>query len=145
MSPSINFVVDGRPVSQGSMTLQPNGRVWHTKKGRGETVLGWRSRAQWYGKRAMLFAGVDKPMSGAVDVNLRAYFTMPKTTKDPEHASTELDLDKICRAAGDALSGVVIQDDRQICGWYATKAWGSPERVELVVTPRVGRQGGLEI
>lgn len=139
-SHSIAFSVEGRPVSQGSMTLQKGGKVWHTQHGKGETVLQWRKRAQAFGKMAMQRNGLRGPQPGAVDVRLRAYFKRPPTTKDPENATTQLDLDKVCRAAGDALTGVVLEDDRQVCRWDAEKDWDAEERVTLIVSWRAPLQ-----
>lgn len=46
------------------------------------------------------------------------------------------DLDKLCRAVGDALTGVVVADDRLIAGWHAWKRYSdSTEGAIIVVRP----------
>ncbi len=44
------------------------------------------------------------------------------------------DADKVQRAIGDALTGVLIQDDRLIACWVCQKHYGSPARTEITVT-----------
>jgi Holliday junction resolvase RusA-like endonuclease len=39
--------------------------------------------------------------------------------------ATTPDLDKLCRAIGDALTGVAILDDKQIAWWDVMKHYGS--------------------
>jgi len=46
------------------------------------------------------------------------------------------DLDKLQRAIGDSLSGVVIADDKQIAVWQAHKYFtADAERVEIEIQP----------
>lgn len=41
----------------------------------------------------------------------------------PHRHSSTPDLDKLCRAIGDSLTGVVFADDRQIAAWHAEKVY----------------------
>lgn len=45
------------------------------------------------------------------------------------------DTDKLERAIGDALTGVVLRDDSQIAFWKARKRYGSWARAEIRVMP----------
>ena len=40
-----------------------------------------------------------------------------------EAAPITTDCDKLCRSLGDALTGVVFADDRQIATWHAEKVY----------------------
>ena len=45
------------------------------------------------------------------------------------------DLDKLQRAIGDALAGVVIRDDAQIARWRVSKSYGQTPRAMITVIP----------
>jgi len=45
------------------------------------------------------------------------------------------DLDKLLRAVGDAITGFVVRDDRQVVCWVATKVWGGTPGATIRVEP----------
>jgi Holliday junction resolvase RusA-like endonuclease len=49
----------------------------------------------------------------------------------PTWCATKPDADKLARAVGDALSGVLLRDDNLIVEWRIRKVYGVPERCEL--------------
>jgi Holliday junction resolvase RusA-like endonuclease len=54
----------------------------------------------------------------------------------PRYPTGKPDADKLLRAIGDALTGVVWVDDSQVCDAYVSKQWddvGGGERVEVTV------------
>jgi len=53
----------------------------------------------------------------------------------PRHPTVRPDTTKLLRAAEDALQGIVYRDDAQIVQQLAAKRYGTPERVEITVTP----------
>lgn len=53
----------------------------------------------------------------------------------PNVCTSGYDLDKLQRAIGDALQGVVLRDDKQIVHWAPWKLYGTPERAEILVRP----------
>lgn len=87
----------------------------------------------------------DSLAAGPLKVTARFYFPRPKShyrtgknahvLKDtaPDYCATKPDLDKLQRAIGDALTGVLIRDDSQIVQWDATKLYGEPARCELLI------------
>ena len=83
--------------------------------------------------RAMKGAGFPL-MLGRVAIGLRFYITPTKGGKAPGRLRG--DVDKLARAALDALTGVVYADDEQVttllAGKYAVER-GSVERVEITV------------
>jgi Holliday junction resolvase RusA-like endonuclease len=64
-------------------------------------------------------------------VSLSITFRMPRPISLPkkrQHHTTKPDLDKLVRAIGDGLTGVVILDDKQIVELHARKIYTSGAR-----------------
>lgn len=53
----------------------------------------------------------------------------------PAYPITRPDVLKLARAAEDALTGIVWRDDAQIVDEVLRKRWGSPARLEVMVSP----------
>lgn len=82
---------------------------------------------------------------GAVHVTAVFYFPRPKshyrTGKNahllrddaPSYKAGHPDLDKLQRAIGDSLTGIVVRDDKQIVAWTTVKLYGDQAGVELQV------------
>lgn len=51
----------------------------------------------------------------------------------PAYKSSTPDGDKLARAVGDALSGIVFRDDAQVAVWSIRKVYGEPARAEISV------------
>lgn len=117
----VRFVVPGPPVPQGSM-FSPKGttKMLHSKRGRGRTVAQWRKAAKWSARQAM---GRRKLIDGPVGVGVTFYLTRPTSRPDAECPDRKPDLDKLCRALGDALEGIVLTQDSRIVHWHATKKY----------------------
>ena len=117
----IEFRVNGLPVPQGSMKVI-NGRVLHSQ---GSALAVWRSTIAW----EATLAGC-KPEEGAMKVMLIFIMPKPKTVKRPE-PSVAPDLDKLTRAALDALTSVAYVDDGQVTEIHAVKIYGNTPGVEV--------------
>jgi len=84
-------------------------------------------------------------LSGPVQVKVEFVFPRPKAhfgtgrnagslkASAPSYVSTTPDLDKLARALGDALKGIVLRDDSQIAWLNIWKVYGEPAcaRVEV--------------
>jgi Holliday junction resolvase RusA-like endonuclease len=129
---AIEFVVPGVPQQQGSKNRwggEDNPRV---KPWRG-TVAEKASEQ------------VESLLYGPVEVEAEFVFPRPKShyrtgvhvhelkPTAPHWHTGFPDLDKLQRAIGDALAGVVISDDRQIASWLVTKRYGPSGYVEIAV------------
>ena len=81
-----------------------------------------------------------------VELQVNFYFSRPQShfgtgrnagrVKDsaPVFHSQSPDLDKLIRCLGDALTGIVIHDDRQICQIHSCRYWTtSQERAEVQI------------
>lgn len=143
MSKEIRFTVLGRPQPQGSM----KGFVLPGKDGRkprailtsdNASMKPYRQQVGWAALDARAKAGhnglfAEKQVPVGLELNF--YLEKPKSIpKKREHISVKPDIDKLCRSTIDAMTGVMFADDAQIVQLSASKHYGIPERVEIVVT-----------
>jgi Holliday junction resolvase RusA-like endonuclease len=113
-----SFVVFGRAISQGSMTNYGHGRVTHSKR---ESLLLWRGAIRAAIQQQVKPAAL---VSGPVAVRAIFHVTKPKSiAKKRFFPSVAPDLDKTCRALGDALEKVLLVNDAQIVHWDAWKVY----------------------
>jgi Holliday junction resolvase RusA-like endonuclease len=122
---SFQFEVKGTPVPQGSPQVFRNkntDKVYVTHQ-KGTALREWRDAIAEQAQRHMV-----EPTMGAV--TLRFDFTFPRPAghygkkgnllpSAPAEKTTKPDIDKLIRAAMDALTGVVYRDDAQVT-WVAT-------------------------
>lgn len=150
---AIRFTVYGRPQQRGSkqaVLIPKRGGGWVTKNGR--PIVAAKddnpNSKEWMGqvRDAAAAAFQGELIQSTVRVELACYFRRPKshfrTGKNAHllrddapryHAGTP-DLDKLQRAIGDSLSGVVLCDDKQIAIWQAQKCWtNEAERAEVTI------------
>jgi Holliday junction resolvase RusA-like endonuclease len=132
----IAFTVIGIPQPQGSATAfvpyawartavrqkrAPRAIVTHDNP----KVRGWRQLVAEQAQTVVgeaLFLG---PVVLTVTFRLPRPISLPKKT---HHHTTTPDLDKLVRAIGDGLSGVVLLDDKQIVDLHARKVYTSGAR-----------------
>ena len=117
----IQFRAEGIPVPQGSMKVI-NGRVLHSQ---GSALAVWRSTIAWSAKQAGAI-----PVADPIQMTLVFIMSRPKTVKR-EFPSVAPDLDKLIRAALDALTGVAYLDDGQVVEIHAHKIYGSSPGLEI--------------
>ena len=117
------FHVNGLPVPQGSMKVI-NGRMLHSQ---GSALAVWRSTIAW----EATLAGC-KAEEGAMKVTLIFVMPRPKTVKRAE-PSVAPDLDKLTRAALDALTSVAYVDDGQVTELHARKIYGNIPGLKVIV------------
>lgn len=119
----ITFTVDGDPQTKGSAKAfkhRTTGRI--IVQNDNAKCRAWSACVAWKAKAAMNGTGRVGPTILAVPVRVVAEFRIarPQRTK---LAVPALDLDKLARALGDALTGIVYVDDKQIAEWRLTKRW----------------------
>lgn len=143
-----SFFVEGKPDAQGSMRAFVRGGhavVTHNSK----TLMPWRNAIA----HAAREAGWDGRwlLDGAVYVSAHFLYRRPpshyakngqlKPSAPKMPHRTGKDTDKLQRAVGDALNGVVWTDDRRIVGWDARRLWSvEAEGLKLYIeriTPEV--------
>ncbi|MFL5911435.1 MAG: RusA family crossover junction endodeoxyribonuclease [Gaiellaceae bacterium] len=135
---AISFTVAGVPAPQGSKT-----RTRFGMREDNPNVKPWRQAVAADATDAM---HGREPVTGPVELAARFYFARPKhhfrsgrhagelKPTAPVHCTTKPDTDKLLRAIGDALSGIVVRDDAQIVRVTAEKLYGRPRAV-IAVAP----------
>ncbi len=118
---TIKFYVHGLPTPQGSArAFMAGGRpvITSANKNLGD----WRRLiADASQKHAQMLAG-------PISLQLRFYLPRPKSTpKKTYWPAKRPDLDKLIRAVGDALTGIMWADDSQICVIYALKFYADKD------------------
>lgn len=128
------FTVAGVPAPQGSKNPWGGEANPRTRP--------WRAAVTAAAHEAM---GERVPTLGPVKVRARFYFMRPKShfgsgrnaaiVKDsaPDFHTTFPDLDKLQRAIGDSLTGVVVRDDKQIAAWDVEKIYSESAGVFIRV------------
>jgi Holliday junction resolvase RusA-like endonuclease len=135
---TVSFTVIGIPAPQGSKSK------WGTEDN--PRTRPWRAAVAAEASLNRDRITGDSLAAGPLTVTARFYFPRPKAhyrtgryageLKDaaPVYCATTPDLDKLERAIGDALKGVLLQDDSQIVHWDTWKLYGAPARAEITVT-----------
>lgn len=127
----IEITVLGLPATQGSKT----GRPFRRRDGSlGIAMTEGKSKEQieklstWRGMIAMAASmqmqtsgGAQVILDGPVIVEARFYLPRPKSAAKKLFPDTRPDLDKLQRAVGDALKGIVYTEDSRIVDWDPKK------------------------
>lgn len=127
----IQFTIPGQPAPQGSKIRNRYGGVREANPG----TAPWRADVKLRAEQAM--RGLP-PLTGPVEILADFALKRPKhhygtgrnasTLKPsaPFWCETAPDADKLARAIGDALTGVVFRDDAQVSRWTIWKRYGTP-------------------
>ncbi len=120
--------VEGVPVPQGSKSLSRSGVMYESNK----ALKPWRKQVT---ASALWVAGPGfELMQGPLIVAI--WFTMPRPpTVKREAPSVKPDLDKMCRAVLDSLSGIVYKDDAQIIRIDAIESYEPQPGAHIFVHP----------
>lgn len=125
--------VSGLPQSQGNLRRSPSGGTYETNK----------AARPW---KLAIAAAVDEFRDGApatrepVQLFARFYFVRPAShlkksgglaAGAPRAMVRNPDIDKLCRAVLDALTGTLYADDSQVVQLAAVKRYGDRARLEL--------------
>jgi crossover junction endodeoxyribonuclease RusA len=131
----IEFTVLGTPRPQGSMKAfvikgqtrltSDNAKMKPWRQQVGMTALAERAEIGCY----EVWAGRHV----AVGISMDYYFARPKSARKRLLHVVKPDRDKLDRAIGDALKGVLFEDDGQIVEGTSRKHYGLPERAEIKV------------
>jgi len=135
----VAFTVIGTPAPQGSKIRTR----WGVRDDNPATKP-WRANVA--GEAAAAWHG-NPLISGPVEVDATFVFPRPKShfgtgrsadtlkPSAPLWHATKPDGDKLARAIGDALTGVVLRDDSLIVAWKIRKVYGAPARAYITIRP----------
>ena len=139
----IIFTVFGKPAQMGSK------KAFFVKNLNRSVITDVNSKRkkEWTGSVAQAAAQVMKGrelLSGAIKLTVHFHFQRPgshfgtgknksvlKSSAPRRHTQTP-DLDKLIRCLGDALTGIVYRDDRQICEVQALRCWTTSQEQALI-------------
>lgn len=120
------------PVPQGSKSISRTGRMYEANK----KLDPWRKRVAQHGREEM--ERTARPvLEGPVFLDIVFVFTRPKyhyrangalKPSAPKWHTKKPDTDKLVRAIGDALTGIVWKDDSQIARIMVSKVYTSDIR-----------------
>ena len=130
MPETIKFWVSGEPVGQGSMRHIGGGRMIASNQ---KALKAWREAIASAAREV-----TDLKFDSAVKIKVTFWVSRRPRDKKDEYPVHPYDLDKLCRAVGDAVSIEcdLVANDSQIVEWLATKRFtnvGEPG-VEITVT-----------
>lgn len=118
---ALELFVAGQPAPQGSKRHVGNGQMVESSKAVGD----WRSVVAWSAAQAYAAEPIDGPVVLVVEFVLPRPKSLPRTRATPPHTKRP-DVDKLLRAIGDALSGVVWIDDSRVTDEHASKRYAEP-------------------
>lgn len=119
---TVSFFVPGNPVAQGSMKAVRNhatGQAMLTSTS-GQNLKHWRDAIGLTARQQV----TDIIDEGPVCLSLWFLVSRPKSApKKRTHPSVKPDIDKLTRAALDALSGIAYRDDAQVVSLHVGKRY----------------------
>lgn len=130
--PALSFFVRGVPVTKGSLVAVSRNRADGSSyatlfEQSGAKLTEWRALIATGAKRAM---GREMPFSGPLYVQLRFFFPRPPSHSKAQRAipwvygNHRYDVDKLCRAALDAIGDAAIwKDDSQVAVLHSDKRY----------------------
>jgi crossover junction endodeoxyribonuclease RusA len=149
---SIEFTVLGTPQPQGSLRSLGTGRPLLDSN---KQLEPWRHAVA---AQALTAMHNHKPFTGPLRLHALFVFSRPAghfgtgrnsgqlKPSAPLYVQTRPDLDKLLRAVGDAITGIVCRDDNQLVIVHAEKHYGQPACAHLVLeelTPKDDRPAEL--
>jgi crossover junction endodeoxyribonuclease RusA len=135
---AVTFTVAGIPAPQGSKTRTK----WGMREDNPNTKP-WRGAVASDATDAM---NGRPPLDGPLELVAYFYFPRPKShyrtgrhagelkPGAPGYCTTKPDTDKLLRAIGDAVTGILVRDDSQFVHITARKLYGTPRAV-IAVAP----------
>ena len=131
--PTIEFVVEGNPVSKGRPRFSKNSTYTPDKTRNYERAVAYRAREAMCGK---------KPIDVVCGMELKIYMPIPKSFKGLEREKAlagslrpicKSDMDNNIKAVADACNKIVYVDDNRICDLSASRYYSMIPRVEVRV------------
>ena len=130
----LRFTVPGEPVAKGRHRFTGTGRSYTPAKTKKFENLVRLAYSMQYPDR--------DPAEGAIELTVRAYFSIPKSwskKKQAEAATEQMkkiskpDLDNCLKAVQDGLNGVAWLDDAQVTDTHTSKRYSTRPRVDIII------------
>lgn len=133
----MKFSCAGHPITQGSKrAFVRNGHATLVESG-GDKLRLWRHVIATTARETTHGAPLDGPLHVHLSFRLERPASTPKRKRTWPIKTRSGDVDKLARAALDALTGVAFRDDAQVVRLVVEKDWadGRGPGVEVVVQP----------
>ena len=129
---SITFTVPGKPGHWERAGGKRGGRFNTSKTRAFEGAVGWWAREAMKG---------GAPMNGAVSLEVRAYYPIPKSWPKAKRARAEgepfagtPDASNVLKGVEDGMNGIAYHDDRQITRAGVCQRYSAEPRLVVTVT-----------
>lgn len=120
MKGEISFFVQGDPAPKGSFTSFGRGRFTNANK----RTKPWQDLVSF----VALTVRPRELLTGPIGIDLGFRMKKPKRPKHPIYPIVKRnDIDKLERTILDALTGIIYEDDGQVCLVKKSKLYGNPE------------------
>ncbi len=130
MSFSVEFRVIGEPEPKGSWVPFINPRTGRTQmRPDNPRSTKWEHAVRLVASRVKPAQPLDCPVRLEVEFSL----LRPENPKFSDAPAARLDLDKLVRTVGDALTGLIYRDDSRITELVATKKFATPPGARIRV------------
>lgn len=157
MRTELRLIVLGRPQQRGSKKshvlyrdgkpVVKNGRpIVVTRDQNDDRSLPWMQEVKSSAVVAMRDLGIVDLIIDPIEIEINFFFKRTDShfgsgrnvgslrKSAPKWHTQSPDLDKLQRCFGDALTGVVYRDDKQVCRWIAARHWTTEaERTEAII------------
>lgn len=126
----IEFTVFSKPEPQGSSkAFMPKGARFPIVTSDNPALKGYRQQIAIEAMSMMRESGqflIER--KSPLKLTVSFYVARPASKSKKAYPVCRPDLDKLCRAIGDALTGICYEDDSQITKLEAEKIYGVPQR-----------------
>lgn len=126
----IRFTVFGEAKPQGSQQHRFVPSLGHTVAHEKHSLVDWRKQVAQVAGQHTGQAGI---IEGPVALEVTFFRLRPKSARKRPYPTTAPDADKLVRAIGDAITGVLIRDDAQVVDLIARKRFGAVAGCDVVV------------
>lgn len=136
--PTLSFCVFGIAQPKGSArAFMPKGAKFPVVTSDNPNLKAWENTIRGELQRVMKQTDggtLAAIFTAPVAVGLRFHLPRPKSRKKAKYPTTKPDVDKLARAAIDALSGVAFKDDNQVVAVQARKVYAEgAAKVEIII------------
>lgn len=122
--PAVQFWVAGAPRPQGSFIARVVKGQAYVVPVNDAALKAWRGNVRARAQEAWSMSPAGPaPLQGGIRLRVQFSFVRPKTQQGRAVPHVKPDLDKLCRAVLDALTGVVYEDDAQVVTLTASKIY----------------------
>ena len=124
---SITFTIDGQPKALARHRSTRSGHTYDPQSNKDA-----KKKIVDAAKAVMFASRMDKPLEGALKLDVTFFMKRPKATPNTVvYCTKRPDLDNMEKLLNDALQGVLFGDDSQVCLIVSEKIYGDDPKTEI--------------